>query len=111
MTPPDPTDHGMPCVDALFTAFLQAPPLVAEAILNILIKDNYCYIWYDPIDNRECFSWYLPYERNDDPHVLECINNIIEFTKENPLGAQFLNKYYTCVGNLEEAEKWILSPT
>ena len=109
MAQSDPTDHGMPCVDALFTAFLHAPQ-VADAIRDILIKDKYCYIWYDPIDNSECFSWYLPYKKNDDPHVLECINNIIEFTKENPLGAQFLNKYYTCVGNLEEAEKWILSP-
>jgi|688.fasta_scaffold764279_2 hypothetical protein len=95
--------------EALFTAFLHAPQ-VADAIRAILIKDTYCYIRYDPIDNTPCFSWYLPYEKNDDPHVLECINNIIEFTKKNHLGAQFLNKYYTCVGNLVEAEKWIVSP-
>jgi len=93
--------------EAVFTAFLHAPQV---AIRDILIKDKYCYIWYDPIDNRECFAWYKPYERNNDPLILECINNIIEFTKENPLGAQFLNKYYTCVGNLVEAKKWILSP-
>lgn len=101
---------SMKCVEALFTAFLHASPLVAEAIRAILIKDKYCNIWYDLRDNTPCFSWLKPYEKNDDPLVLECINNIIEFTKENPLGSQFLNKYYTCVGNLEEAKKWILSP-
>ena len=93
--------------EAVFTAFLHAPQV---AIRDILIKDKYCRIWNDPIDNRECFAWCRPYERNNDPLVLECINNIIEFTKENPLGAPFLNKYYTCVGNLVEAKKWILSP-
>ena len=93
--------------EAVFTAFLHAPQV---AIRDILIKDKYCRIWNDPIDNRECFAWCKPYDRNNDPLVLECINNIIEFTKENPLGAPFLNKYYTCVGNLVEAKKWILSP-
>jgi hypothetical protein len=100
------TTTSMPGPDAVFTAFLYAPDEVKVAIRDILIKDKYCYIWYDPIDNRECFSWCKPYERNNDPLVLECINNIIEFTKENPIGAPFLNKYYTCVGNLVEAEKW-----
>ena len=104
------TATPMPGPDAVFTAFLYAPSEVKDAILAILTRNGYCSISNDPIDNRECFSWRKPYERNNDPLVLECINNIIEFTKENPLGAQFLNKYYTCVGNLVEAEKWILSP-
>jgi hypothetical protein len=96
--------------EAVFTAFLHAPEEVKDAILAILTREGHFLIWYDPIDNRECFAWCKPYERNNDPLVLECINNIIEFTNVNPLGAPFLNKYYTCVGNLEEAEKWILSP-
>ena len=104
------TTTSMAGPDAVFTAFLYAPDKIKDAIRDILIKDKYCRISNDPIDNRECFSWCKPYERNNDPLVLECINNIIEFTKENPLGAPFLNKYYTCVGNLVEAEKWILSP-
>jgi hypothetical protein len=100
------TTEPMSDPEALFTAFLYAPSKVKSAILDILTRNGYCSIWNDPIDNRECFSWCKPYERNNDPLVLECINNIIEFTNKNPLGAQFLNKYYTCVGNLEEAEKW-----
>lgn len=89
------------CVEALFTAYLHlvAQGADAGAIRDILIKNNYCSIWNDPVDNRECFSWHLPYKRNDDPLVLECINNIIEYTKENPIGSHFLNKYYTCIGD------------
>jgi hypothetical protein len=104
------TRTSMSDPEALFTAFLHAPEEVKDAILAILTRNGYCNIRNDPIDNRECFSWCKPYERNNDPLVLECINNIIKFTKENPLGAPFLNKYYTCVGNLVEAGKWILSP-
>jgi len=97
------------CVDSLFEAFSylnKRYPSVALSLRLLLIEDDICNIV--EVNERYWYSWYVSYEKQNDPRVLKRIDNIIEFSKENPLAFHFLNRYYTCIGNFEEADKWIL---
>ena len=57
-------------------------------------------------NNDWWFRWEQSTYTQDDPSVIETLENIIEFTNDHPTGAHFLNRYYTCVGNFDEAQKW-----
>lgn len=94
------------CVDSVFEAFEcinEKNPLVAQSIQQLLMKDNVCNII--KVNDRNWYTWYRPYEKQNDPYVLE---RIIDFSKENTHAFHFLYRYYTCIGNSEEANKWIL---